>query len=671
MKKIKNIQSALILISLFFSVTQVFSQEWEATDFGNSGYSIDFLDANTGFIGISINDGGYKYKILKTTNKGVTFTPIWSTATNEYNLQAFAFDMITEQVGYIYIDRTLFRTTNGGIDWVQRFQVDVLESAFPTMKFANENLGFISYTQFPFDASSNTRQRVYRITNGGNQWTISFTSNTNTPVIKDISINKTDINQIIMVGYYHNYQDQGQIRRYTLTSANAGAGFGVEYDGGAYGTKFSNVQYLPGSSTFYRIIGSEDYGINDPLTGTYCYDNFEVQNGNKYKISNATYNIGGLSFVDANKGYAYVDNKLYKTTNSGVNWSEVFIFSQGSEPFNRNALTGFNDVVYVVDVIGNLVTHRLPTNLYSYFDNQSSSGSMMFDNTSYNTPSLSYLRGGNSNFSSNNILNTGQGNERIFYKWNNNFMNASLSNIYFDNSGSTFANYYKTKQLSTTSTAISNPSQTKSVRDTTLNGVTATHTIHESMGGIFYSKSTNYGASYQTEETVNLSNIIGASEGNKNASLSLMRNSGSKAPITAADANRNVAVAWEKYNSASGQIEIKLARRVLNTAQNGYEWKSYTDINGNEYVTSFNASSNFESKPKCFILADQNDLQNWNTSVIIIPHLRPNGSQNKIFTSVRYNTQSQDYEIDNGNLQDLAVASTYNYYGAQQIHLAY
>ncbi len=190
------------------------------------------------------------------------------------------------------------------------------------------------------------------------------------------------------------------------------------------------------------------------------------------------------------------------------------------------------------------------------------------------------------------------------------------------------------------------------------------------MGGIFYSKSTNYGATYQTEETVNLSSIIDASDGNKNASLSVMRNFTTEIPITVADVNRNVAVVWEKFNSTTQQIEIKLSRRVLNTAQNGYEWIPYI-YNGHEYVTSFTASSNFESIPKCFILANQNELQNWNTSVIIIPHSRPNGNQHKIFTSVRYNTQSQDYEIDNGNLQDLSVTSSYSYSSTQQIHFAY
>lgn len=625
----------IILVNLFISRIS-FPQEWETINHAHSGITIDFLNSNTGYIGVLVNlTEGNRYAILKTTDKGTSFSaPIWEITSNSDNSRGFAFDMVNELLGFVYVGGYLYKTNNGGNNWTEVFGVSYTQSTLPTIKFFNENLGFITYTQE--NPTSTNSLEVWRITNNGLNRSRVYQSpaDLNVPVITDIAISQTDPNQILMVGYYYNFNVQGQIGQFALTSSNGGGGFGREFVYVPVNTKttYSNASYLDGSSSEYRILGTEYYGVNDIRNGSYCYYSIEPLSP-KYKVSNLTDNIGGLSFVDHDKGYSYIHNKLYKTSNSGVNWNEVYTFSIGSF-FNRNSLKAYNDIIYCVEAQGNFLTHKLSTNLNTYFDNLSGSGSLVFDGISYTTPSTQFLRGGNSILSSNNILNPGQGNERIFYKWNNNFMYPSLSNVYFDNSGSTFANYYKTKQLSTNSTAISNPSQTKSVRDTILSGVTATHSIHESMGGIFYSKSTNYGATYQTEETVNLSSIIGASDGNKNASLSVMRNSGSKAPITAVDVNRNVAVVWEKYNPTSGQIEIKLARRVLNTAQNGYEWKSYTDNNGNEYVTSFTASPDFESKPKCFILANQSDLQNWNTSVIIIPHLRPNGSQNKIFASV-------------------------------------
>lgn len=672
MKTIINNCIFLSYIFFLFPFNSSFAQEWETNNFGNYGNNIDFLDANTGFIGMTINDNGYKYKILKTTNKGISFTPIWSISVTEYNQLSFAFDMITAQVGYVYISGTLYRTTNGGNNWVQKFQINNAESAFPTLKFANENLGFISYTPFPFNSTSNTKQKIYRITNGGNQWTIPFTSTSYynfTPVIKDISISQVDNNNIIMVGFYRNYQDQGQLRRYTLTSNNGGEGFGVEYDVSIDGATFSNVTYLTGSSTQYRIVGTEFYETGNLNNGTYCYDNFEFEYANKYKISNDIYNVGGLSFTDVNKGYAYVDNKLYKTTNSGVNWTSIFTFSQGSEPSNRNALTAFNDIVYAIDVIGNLIVHKLNTNLNTYFDNQPSTYSISFDETNYSTSSNQYLRGGHSLLYSAGIINSGQSNERLFYKWNDNNMNNNNSNFYFDMSGSTIANYYKTKQFSTTSTAISNSGQSKIIKD----GLGALNQIHQSMdGGIFYTKSYNNGSSYKSEEVVNNTAGHSIADGNKNPSLvetRLYSATSGGYPV-----NKNITVCWERFNSASGNTEIKAAVRNYNIfSDTSFFWQSWEDVNYSDVFTEFTSSAGYNSNPKIFAIAMDpvNNLGNPSTYFLIIPHLRPSSNGNKIQVTCRKGNLYQEFALDSGDISDLSVTDSTNYFGSLPIYFTY
>lgn len=664
-----DIKKLISIFFLLFLTSNVFSQEWEANDLSHYGLSIDFINANTGFVSVTTDSN--KYRILKTTNKGANFTKIYEvnyTPSGSYaNTRGFSFDMITEQLGFVYIERAVYRTTNGGSTWVERCVVANDESYLPMIKFTNENIGFLSYTR---NSSFNTsRNKIFKTTNGGSSWDSVFGSATAyswTPVVKDISVSNSDPNYIIMVGYYRNFNDQGQIRRYTLVSTNGGAGFGVEYDGGAYGTEFSNVQYLPGSSSSYRIIGTEDYGLLDPNTGTYCYTNYNASV--KYKISDTASTISGLSFVDANKGYAYIKNKLYKTTNSGVNWSVIYNFDQIPTEMNRNALTAFNDVIYSIDHVGKFVTHKLSTNLYTFFDNQSSSGSLSFDGTSYNTPTQVFLRGGLSTLNAASVLNSGQTNERIFYKWFDNQMYGH--EIYFDSPGNTFSNYYKTKQLSTISSAIGNSSQTKSVRDTTINNITTTHTIHESMGGIFYCKSTNHGASYQREEIVNLRESPGSLDGNKNSFLNVIRSSGGSYAMTVTDANRNVAVTWERYNSQNGKVEINLARRVLNTPQTGYEWESY-EYNGDKLITSFDAPSSYQSTPKCFVIAGPNDTTNPSQLLSIVPHLKYNTNQNKLVCSVRRGNLSQDYSLDSGDIQNFSVVSPYNYYSSSQLHFTY
>lgn len=667
MKPNINIQKIVSILILIIFANKIYSQEWQSNNFGNYGHSIDFLNANTGYVSVTVyENGGEKYKILKTTNKGVAFSPIWTSSYNNWNVKGVGFDMISEQVGFVYTEGILYRTTNGGTSWVQRFQIANEESFFPTIKFANENLGFISYTPYPFVAADSAKQKIYRITNGGNSWTITFNSTTAfnlTPIIKDISISDSNI---IMVGYYYNYQQQGQIRRYTLVSSNYGTGFGVEYDGGTYGTQFSNAQYLSGGSE-YKIIGSENYGPLNPNNGTYCYDNFEV--GNKYKITNGTENIGGLSFVDVNKGYAYVDNKIYKTINSGVNWSEVYTFEQNSTDKNRNALVGFNDIVYAVEHLGNLVTHKLSTNFLTIVDNQSTTSSFFFDGTEYTSPNTQYLRGGYSLLSCLNILNTGQSNERIFYKWSDGKMQSDNQNYYFDMSGTTIANYYKTKQLSTTSTAISNSGQSKIIKD----GLGALNQIHQSMdGGIFYTKSYNNGSSYKSEEVVNNTAGHSIADGNKNPSLvetRLYSATSGGYPV-----NKNITVCWERFNSASGNTEIKAAVRNYNIfSDTSFFWQSWEDVNYSDVFTEFTSSAGYNSNPKIFAIAMDpvNNLGNPSTYFLIIPHLRPSSNGNKIQVTCRKGNLYQEFALDSGDISDLSVTDSTNYFGSLPIYFTY
>ena len=190
MKTNKCIQYFILNFIFLIFTNSIYCQEWQATDFGYFGHNIDFLNANTGFIGVTIiEDNHEKYKILKTTNKGISFSPIWTSTYNDWNVKGVGFDMISEQIGYVYTEGILYRTTNGGNNWVQRFQIAYEESFYPIIKFANENLGFISYTRYPFVALDTAKQKIYKITNGGNSWTIPFSSSTAnnwTPIIKDI-----------------------------------------------------------------------------------------------------------------------------------------------------------------------------------------------------------------------------------------------------------------------------------------------------------------------------------------------------------------------------------------------------------------------------------------------------------------------------------------------------
>ncbi|MBK8981370.1 MAG: T9SS type A sorting domain-containing protein [Ignavibacteria bacterium] len=656
----------MVLASLFsnFGVSQV----WENQSIGSVA-TMDFDDLNSGWIAVG---GTVGYKILKTSDKGVSWDSIYGFNGYAYS-ENISIDRVNSDLGFIYYGSKIVRTTNGGDNWTTVYELSPYNipgeySLCPVIKFYDSNTGYFSYTRY--DKTNGVK--IFRTTNGGNNWVDK--RHVIPPIDRyyqfmDLTFENNSASYVTFCGF-EGHQTAGWIRFYGSRSDNGGEYFN-DYAGTITSSiyKFKYINYLPSQTNTNRLIGIEYIDNNNK--GTYCY---EFQNGNigsGYKISDVDNinKVGGLKFIDQNTGYVLIQQDLYKTSNAGVNWSVDYTVPEVAANANSNIFMVSGDQIFLGTFSGSLYVKRLTTNFATYFDNQSSSSSLLFDGSSYNTPSTNYLRGGNSSLSTSAILNSGQSNERIFYKWYDNNMETN-KDFYFDMSGNTFSNHFKTKQLSNVTSAISNSSQSKSIRDTTINGSTLTHTIHESIGGIFYSKSTNYGESYQVEEVVNKSLSNTVSDGNKNASLSIMRHNGSNNPITLTDANRNVAVVWERYNSSTGKVEIKLATRVQNIPQTGYEWKMYVN-NGNEFIDTFSAPSNFECKPQCFILANLNDLQNSGLFTIIVPHLRPNGSQNKIVTSVRYSNQSQNYELDNGSIQDLSVTSPFNYYSSHHVHFAY
>ncbi|MCB0728386.1 MAG: hypothetical protein KDD00_13045 [Ignavibacteriae bacterium] len=676
MKNLKNILS-IILLFISYSNTS-FSQVWEEQTISSKG-TIDFINPN---IGWSVVSGSQGYNILRTMNKGISWDSIYGFSSSSTS-ENIAIDLVNINLGFIYFGGEVIKTSNGGQNWITVYNFNTdndpsLNSIRPLIKFVNSDTGYISYTRFDLiDAI-----KIFRTTNSGTTWDekMHYPPAPNRYYkFYDLTFENNNPSIVTFCGYA-GFTTNSDIRYFGARSTNGGETF-VAFDGPIASNtyKLKYISNLPGQTQNCRMLMVEYRSNSD--RGTYCYDFINGNLGSKFKINDNSDidKVGGFKFIDQNFGYVYIGNELYKTTNSGVNWNVEYT----TPPFtgtNRNShfIEAFGDQIFLGTYSGSIYTKKLTTNFQTYFDNQSSPSSIIFDGTQYASPGTQYLRGGYSSLSANGILNPGQSNERIFYKWSDGYFYsnhaAGYSNgfdFYFDMSGTTIANYYKTKQLSEISSAIGKPAQTKSIRDVTVNNVTATHTLHESMGGIFYSKSTDFGLTYQTEETVNLNDSSGTADGNKNASLSVIGNSGSTVPITFYDGNRNVAVVWEKYNPTTGNIEIKLARRILNTQQTGYEWKTYKDNNGNQYVTSFTAAPGFESKPNCFVTSNQIALQHLDSSLIIITYIRPSGSQNKLFASVRYNSQSMDYELDNGDITDLSTVSPFNNYRIYEINFTY
>lgn len=422
---------------------------------------------------------------------------------------------------------------------------------------------------------------------------------------------------------------------------------------------FDYVNFLPNGEI--RILAND---------GIYNQDLTKIYSINEASPFATQY---GFRFIDNNLGFAALNSgNMIETTNGGYNWSTVTTIGYGIE--FGSEISSVGEIAYYGNATNrNLFTRKLSTDLKTYFDIQSVSSSIFFDGTEYSTPNTTYLRGGNSIVYSPlaQILNSNQTNERQFYAWSNGNMDYNDHNFYFDLSGTEIANYYKTKQLSTTSEAISNISQTKVLKDEW----GAINQIHQSMnGGIFFCKSYNNGSTFKREEIVNKTPFPPTADANKNPALYETKFGSSFSPYPV---NKNVVACWERFNTSNQKTEIKVAVRDISIATStdtSFYWRSWeTDNYTNDVFTSFNSSSEFNSNPKIFSIFLNNPLGDPNSYFFIVPHLRPASNGIKLAVTCRKGTSwYSEFVLDSGDISSVAVVdSVKNVFGHLRLHFVY
>jgi len=154
---------------------------------------------------------------------------------------------------------------------------------------------------------------------------------------------------------------------------------------------------------------------------------------------------------------------------------------------------------------------------------------------------------------------------------------------YFDSPGTIESNY-KTKNISTENSAISRAGLTKSFKDSY--GVI--QQVHSSIGGIFYSRSTNNGNSFSREEVVNYHSNDKTADNNINPTITEIKSQSSGY----INPNQNVLATWQRNEGNSGKIKLAYRRTIDN--QN-YFWQHLD----NEYFIDINAT-NFNAMAKSY-----------------------------------------------------------------------
>jgi photosystem II stability/assembly factor-like uncharacterized protein len=282
-------QKYFIIIITLLGQTLIFSQ-WQQiyqTSSINVVFAdLHFIDQNTGFV--TCQDSA----IYKTTNSGINWFALNSTSNHGlFNIQ-FTSANIGYAVGNIGFSNGQFlKTTNSGINWL----VTQLPYYIFSMDFVDNNTGYLS----------DDNGFLHKTTNGGQNW---------------ININLNSglyLNYVDFIDLNNGFVVASENQRLLVTS-NSGINWQVKNS-----PAFTKVQFLNSNTGFgfVNLFQSIVYKSTD--------------NGNSWQniFQMDSIHIFDLNFINEHTGWLtgakLFDNmvffrKVFKTTNSGINWIEQY-----------------------------------------------------------------------------------------------------------------------------------------------------------------------------------------------------------------------------------------------------------------------------------------------------------------------------------------------------------
>jgi len=291
-------------------------------------WAVWFANANTGFIGAG-SQTAFSSNILKTTNGGLNWTNVYSSASNYlYNISGYDENNIMGSMS----NGTLIRTTNGGTNWIET--QNALTPFIYNISFLNSNTGF----------AVGGNGYISRTTNGGLNWDSVASPQTNWSFFQVKIVSSSEIYVVGDPLYLYKTTDLGNSwtsLQISVPNINTYIWYSVEKAGtdliisGDYGVvaKSSNggSTWTSNNTQYNTQIINGIFSI--PGTGKIWFAGrpssagkqilFTSNNGNNWipMGTGSTEEFFAISMINSNTGYVSANNsKVFKTTDGGNNW---------------------------------------------------------------------------------------------------------------------------------------------------------------------------------------------------------------------------------------------------------------------------------------------------------------------------------------------------------------
>ncbi len=239
-------------------------------------FDIEFIYPSAG-VGVGGNGGVYR-----TTNSGVN----WNSQFTQLAYYIWEVDFSNTNTGYAADDGGLLKTTNGGINWIKIFS-----RALYRMDFIDANTGYCSGTD-----------SLYKTTNGGLDWT---------------KLNYGFLTQLNEIHFINN--NTGYILANNLKKTTDGGLTWLDFPG--YGGYYSECLYF--YNEMLGFIGSYNYQLGWRV----CRTTNGGVNWDYQTIPTVDDYIYDFYFVNSSTGFFTTTGRIFKTTNSGNNWFEVYEYT--------------------------------------------------------------------------------------------------------------------------------------------------------------------------------------------------------------------------------------------------------------------------------------------------------------------------------------------------------